>query len=379
MHSALGSGVPAVAADGCGALNAKRCQQEKACIWHQNACERQPAQPPHDRPFPRTCNNGHTWEECFDVEACAAGAPGPTPDAKWAIVFTHTNSQEWPFRGVHEDTMGPLRRLANRLGNTDILLMLPEEGAVTGYDDRGEPWKTMPLRADMQRKLRALGVKVKTVPWALPPGMRFVVKDNKEWCGGMDFVRLHILGLKGYAAVAYYDTDMRLTGRGDPAAPLRCAAKGHFLATGGPLSPLNIGFFAVKPMPGLMEAAVHFARAADFDMETGSGWGGAGIAPMKMEFPGRQLAKEFGYPGYPGSWCGQGFLHTLFYKQTAAVAEAFRHAGIERPRAQHLDRCVWNFMGEKGCHEQEKDFDCNRIVMFHKNGQWCKLPKVGRW
>lgn len=370
LHQQQHRGWP-VEPEECKTLGIQACKKANQCLWHQGACEAFQWTPFTDLPYPRTCNNGTWYGECFDVDACAKGAPGPTPDAKWAFVFTHTVSLEkGPFGGIPNATLGPLRALADRLGNTDILLIKPPRGTAVNYH-KGFTYKTRPVKAKVAKMLHAQGVKVLEVPWVLPPKMRFTGYDD-YWCGAMDFIRLHILGLQGYAAVAYFDTDTILTGQGDPTAPLRCAAKGNFLAAGGIMSPLNSGFFAVRPDPRLLAAAVRFAETADYDRQMGTGWGSAGLAPWKRGLP---VDVE-----YPGSSCGQGFLHTLFYKTTDGILEAFRHAGIRRPQAGHLDRCAWNFQGERDCGpwpQVEQDFDCDKIVMIHKEGAKCTRASLG--
>merc|ERR1719433_1221999 len=95
-------------------------------------------------------------------------------------------------------------------------------------------------------------------------------------CGSQDLVRLHVLGLEGYDAVAYYDTDVQF--QGDVTPVLRCAAQDRFLTTnGGVGEALNVGFFAFKPSLALFQAALAFAREADYSEFTG--WGQSGWSP----------------------------------------------------------------------------------------------------
>ena len=59
---------------------------------------------------------------------------------------------------------------------------------------------------------------------------------------------------QGYDAIAYYDNDVEI--QGDITPILRCAASGKFLSTNGPLAPLNLGFFALKPDKRLFQASL---------------------------------------------------------------------------------------------------------------------------
>merc|ERR1712217_300323 len=114
--------------------------------------------------------------------------------------------------------------------------------------------------------------------------------------GPMDLMRLHVFSLQGYDAVVYYDSDVEL--QGDVMPVLRCAATGRLLTTSGTMSPINVGFIAVRPDPRMLRAAIAFAQNASFDRSTG--WAGGGFAPATFKSVGAE--------------CGQGFMHTLYYK-----------------------------------------------------------------
>ncbi|CAK0833398.1 unnamed protein product [Prorocentrum cordatum] len=185
--------------------------------------------------------------------------------------------------------------------------------------------------------------------------MRFEGKAAK--CLGKDMFRIHVFGLEEYAAVAYFDTDTQLTGRGDFSQVMRCAAsKSMFISTSGPMSPLNLGFMAFRPSRLLKEAAVRLAQLANFNMVTG--WGNAGFAPTNRWFTGAE--------------CGQGFVHTLLYKTaSAAVLQAVRETGALLPTAVQVDRCVWNHQHDGPC----KNGGCSNIRLIHKEG-WSKCKKM---
>merc|ERR1712194_655054 len=113
--------------------------------------------------------------------------------------------------------------------------------------------------------------------------------------------------------------------------------------------------FALKPHKSLLDASVHFAQTANYDDFTG--WGNAGQAPHRGSFA--------------GSECGQGFLHTLFYKTSStAVQASIKHAKATMPKALQVDRCTWNYQKGWGC---DQDLDCNNVVLIHKEGGCAKL------
>jgi hypothetical protein len=188
-----------------------------------------------------------------------------------------------------------------------------------------------------------------------PPNMRF--QGQAATCLGKDMFRIHVFGLEEYAAVAYFDTDTQLTGRGDFSQVMRCAAsKNMFISTSGPMSPLNLGFIALKPSRLLKEAAIRLAQIADFNMATG--WGNAGFAPGKKWFTGAE--------------CGQGFVHTMLYKTaSASVRQAVEETGASLPAAVQVDRCIWNHQHDGPC----KNGGCSSIVMIHKD-LWTKAASL---
>merc|ERR1719424_551975 len=99
--------------------------------------------------------------------------------------------------------------------------------------------------------------------------------------------------------------------------------------TGDALGPVNMGVFAVKPSKELMEASVLFLQSAAYSQLTG--WSNAGFGPFKGP--------------YVGSECGQGFLHTMFFKQDyPPIQEAAQQAGIKLPPGKMIDLCRWNYL-----------------------------------
>lgn len=323
----------------CDVLGLAGCRKRGDCLWHKKGCQQVPANTKRSN-----CNDGSNWVDCFDVDRCANGMPGPTPDARWAFVLT--DSLEHPFKGLDEDNLKPLREAAERHGNTDILLLVPNRGAETnGWHDKVKH----SITHDQEKALLQQNVTMRKVAWALPPGRLYRPKLN--WCGARDFIRLHVLGLEPYAAVAYMDSDIQLTGRGNIGNLMKCAASGHFLSSSGPLSPLNSGLFAVRPSSTLLKAAVKFAEVADYRKMTG--WAGAGQAPGPRD--------------HIGAECGQGFLHTLLYKSNAPEVQlAVTKAGATAhwPKAVQMERCIWNRQHGTGC---SKDAGCKDVVAIHKS------------
>lgn len=263
---------------------------------------------------------------CFDVETCAAG--GPTK-GRYAFVFTYTGKAPANFLPYIESAANQ----ADGDSTFDLILIMPKEDAKQ-------------LDSEQRQRMTAYNVQLKEVDWAVPPNMKFTRKEN--WCGFQDFVRLHALGLEGFDAVAYYDTDIQF--QGDVTPVFRCAAQDRFLTTnGGVGEPLNVGFFAFKPSSALLQAALAFAKQADFDEHTG--WGESGWTPAG------------GY--YVGGECGQGFFHHLFYKQFQKASQAaFAEAGLAPGSlvTQQIDRCTWNYQTSYNC----EGFDCSRVRAHHK-------------
>jgi hypothetical protein len=270
----------------------------------------------------------------MDVEACAANV---APGGKFAFVLTHVgyaNENFLPYIGAMR-----AKALAN---NIDILMVMTKSDAKEF------------LRDSHRKKLKDNGVKLVEVDWAVPPNMKFTRPER--WCGGIDLIRLQALGLEGYDAVSYYDADVEM--HGDVMAPLKCASTGVLISTnGGVGEPFNVGFFAVRPDPKYMKAALSFAKLASFDDKVG--WAESGFAPSG------------GY--YVGAECGQGFFHTLFYKAVSNSSkvgrQALQEAGLLSPGynllATQIDKCVWNYQTSYQC---KSGFDCSRVAAHHKPG-----------
>lgn len=263
------------------------------------------------------------------------------------------------FKGLTNQTVKPLVQYARRLQNTDVLLVVPKAGtplwnARKHGEKRGAKDYAVGLTDEQKADLERQGVLLHEVDWLFPPDMKFSGKGAN--CLGKDIFRLHVLGLEPYAAVAYFDTDTQLTGRGDFSQVMRCAASRNMLiTTSGPLSPLNLGFMALRPNRRLKEAGIRLAQLADYSKATG--WGDAGHAPSKTPFVGAE--------------CGQGFVHTLMYKTTSpSVVQAVEETGASLPTAVQVNRCIWNHQHDGPC----KQGGCQSIVMLHKD-LWSQCKK----
>jgi len=274
------------------------------------------------------CNNGEQTVNCLDVEQCAVGGP---EKGKYAFIFTYTGKP-------HKDFLPHIDSVAMQSdGNStfDRILIMTKDDAKQ-------------LSEEQRQRMKEYNVRLMEVDWAVPPNMKFT-RDG--WCGSQDLVRLHALAVDGYDAVAFYDSDIEF--QGDVTPVLRCAARGRFLTTNGGMGEaLNVGFFATKPSPRLLQAALAFAREADYNDETG--WAESGWEPAN------------GY--YVGGECGQGFFHHLFYKQEKNVSKlALAEAGFTPGSlvAQQIDRCTWNYQTNFDC----QDFDCSLVRAHHKPNQ----------
>eukprot|EP00440_Ansanella_granifera_P071256 gb/GFBE01077338.1/.p1 GENE.gb/GFBE01077338.1/~~gb/GFBE01077338.1/.p1 ORF type:complete len:345 (+),score=82.47 gb/GFBE01077338.1/:1-1035(+) len=283
----------------------------------------------HSRPLPKDacpncCHLGSKEAPCLDVDACAANGPA---NGKYAIAMS--------FYGKPKDSMLPyiesMRKAANLANNADLLMVMRESDAAF-------------MTPHQKEMFQNYSVKLVNVTWDTPPNMKSYL--GEYWCGHQDFIRLHILGIEGYDAIAYYDTDIEF--QGDITPVLKCAASGKFLTTNGGMGEaLNVGFFATKPDKRLVEASVNFARDNEYDKFTS--WG-------KMEW-----APAGGY--YVGGECGQGFFYSLFYKTGGAAQKALESVGLSALDAAQIDRCVWNYQTSFMC---KKDFDCSTVRAHHK-------------
>eukprot|EP00929_Paragymnodinium_shiwhaense_P097222 TRINITY_DN58988_c0_g1_i1.p1 TRINITY_DN58988_c0_g1~~TRINITY_DN58988_c0_g1_i1.p1 ORF type:complete len:695 (+),score=157.69 TRINITY_DN58988_c0_g1_i1:109-2193(+) len=294
-----------------------------------------PMIPPEHQVCNSCCNDGDKIVPCMDVEACAASAP-ENPNAKYAFVLTHVGTNYDGFL----PNLGSMRLQAKK-HNIDIVLIITKEDA-TAMDKKAK------------KLLVANDVKVKEVDWAVPPNMLFTRPER--WCGAVDLIRLQAIALEGYDAVSYYDADVQM--QGDVVAPLKCASTGVLISTNGGIGePFNVGFFALKPDPRLMQAAMNFAQMANFSDR--SGWAESGFAPSG------------GY--YVGGECGQGFFHTLFYKKSSKIGrQAMESAGLldeSEFLATQIDKCLWNYQTDYQC---KWEFKCEHVRAHHKPARYAK-------
>jgi len=294
--------------------------------------------PPPKKGCANCCHDGERWGvPCFDVEACASQA---LTGGKYAFVYAQVGPPRWPWLTFIDSMHRQAQLLASRSnGTAEIVVLIPPKDA--------QRFSSQHLKL-----IEKYSVRVIEVPWTLPPALRWWPKDwwpgkPDGWCGPQDLVRLHVLGLDDYDAVAFYDQDIEF--QGDAAPVLLCASTGRFLSTsGGVGEPLNVGFFALRPDRRLLKAAELFAEGISFDRKTG--WGSSGFKPADGYFIGAE--------------CGQGYVHSLIYqKHSIRARHALLAAGLSEVSAVQLDRCVWNYQTGSGCPAR---FDCNLVQVHHK-------------
>lgn len=309
----------------------------------QAAAARRRRSAPHARVCKHCCNDGEHYVPCLDVDACAAKA---SRSGRYALVNVHVGVPRWPWLTSADSLRAQADAVARETNSTvDLLLIMLKTDAKK-------------LGCKQRLVIARYGIKVVEVPWALPPTLRWHPKywspgSAVGWCGPMDLVRLHVLAMEEYDAVAFYDQDIEF--QGDVMPVLRCASTGLFLSTSGGIGePLNVGFFALRPDRRLLRAAEIWSKNASYSETTG--WSLSGFAPSGGN--------------YVGAECGQGFFHTLFYKRKSlpvrrALAAAGLH-GLDAPvgvDAAQLDLCIWNYQGGTQC---PSDYDCELVQVHHK-------------
>ncbi|CAJ1346054.1 unnamed protein product [Effrenium voratum] len=283
----------------------------------------------HQLPLVQGCRNCCSEDDrnapCLDVESCAAAGPAK---GHYAMALSHWGRPSEGMLG----SIKSMRAAADLLGQTDLIMVMLKSDAES-------------MTPRIEKLFQKWGIKLHTVDWDVPPDMKHHPKT--DWCGHQDLIRLHVLGLEGYDAVAYFDGDCEF--QGDITPMMRCAASGKFLSTSGGMGEaLNVGFFATRPDRRLVQAAVFFARENAYDHDTG--WGGVGWAP------------NGGY--YVGGECGQGFFYTLFYRKSEGSRRALQSVGLwESFQSAQLDRCIWNYQTDSSCVE---DLDCRHVRVHHK-------------
>ncbi|CAJ1426120.1 unnamed protein product, partial [Effrenium voratum] len=233
---------------------------------------------------PHCCYHGEKEVPCLDVEQCAE--KGPT-NGRYAIVMSYV--------GKPRDKMLPyirsMQAAAAMANNADIVMVMRKSDSQHMTQHQKELFQNH-------------SIKLLDVDWDTPPKMKGYREGG--WCGHQDFIRLHVLGMEGYDAVAYYDTDVEF--QGDITPVLRCAASGKFLSTNGGLGePLNVGFFALRPDKRLFQAAMNFALDANFSTHTN--WGEMGWKPANGYFIGGE--------------CGQGAMFGSRKKKLAPEMPGF--------------------------------------------------------
>ncbi|CAD7922148.1 unnamed protein product [Amoebophrya sp. A25] len=245
------------------------------------------------------------------------------------------------------------QRILEEANDVEVDIVLLVHPGRTLEKQNYDPMTSSSLLAELQKPPYSTMVKIKRVPWTIPPSSLFD-KGNAGWCGEQDLVRLHALALTDYHAIAYYDSDVEL--RGSYTDLFHCVDGMDVVltTTGGIGEPLNVGFFALKPKTALLEAAKEFSMTATFEPKKG-GWANAGFWPSQYYFIGAE--------------CGQGYWLTFFYRlDNAKVQAAYKKAGVplDSVRAASIDRCVWNYQTSSGCETPSKLPTCELVRGHHK-------------
>ena len=158
------------------------------------------------------CGGGGPRGACLNLETCAAG--NRNGRAKYA--FAMVDDLRSATRAFTAVGLRSVIRAAARHG-ADALLVVPEDGVAA-----------FPLSADERAVLQKHNVGIKTTAWNPQAG-----PGGGGGGGGVDerWLVLQVLGLPGYDAVVYVDNGVSVGG--DFALPLKCAARGRFIASAG--------------------------------------------------------------------------------------------------------------------------------------------------
>eukprot|EP00041_Stephanoeca_diplocostata_P020625 m.464645 g.464645 ORF g.464645 m.464645 type:complete len:693 (+) comp21622_c0_seq10:273-2351(+) len=288
---------------------------------------------------------------CLDVHHCAKRWRADVDGSRFAFVVTDDLRRPANMIGRRKPRSlqysASRQRLldAARAHNADVVILVPEDN-LTDY----------PISADEHAYFEEHNIRLRRCPWAIPPQH----KARVTGCSAMDLIRLNAFRLEEYDAIILYDADVTIFG--DVSSVFKCAAQNYLLTTTGPLSPLNLGFVALKPNTTMVRVAEYFLARADFVYAPKDGprhlggWDSVGYQPTASNFVG-------------GS-CGQGLLWALFYKNgerntTALLDESWTVHRAMRPKTFQLDRCIWNYQcdARAGC---GRDFKCTDVRSMHK-------------
>eukprot|EP00040_Diaphanoeca_grandis_P013589 m.68782 g.68782 ORF g.68782 m.68782 type:complete len:608 (+) comp23992_c0_seq1:377-2200(+) len=300
---------------------------------------------------------------CLDVDHCAARYTGR---GKFAFVNTDDLRRK-PWEGPEKAKWS--RPLPNKTATIRFIAQARAMGADYLFvvpADTNNPLTQLELDF-----YNSHGAKVVEVPWSNIPGMD-MTKERYKHCNygpNMDFIKTNVFGLDDYDAIVVYDGDVVVYG--DITPIFKCAAQNYFLSASGPNSPMNMGFLAFKPSKKLRQAAILYGQSSTYSTETA--WNGLGFSPVDGDHP------PVVGGGFNAAACGQGFFWTFFYKQGEKYApsldRAFVQAGIERPQAFQVDRCIWNYQNEYQDKQCAPDFQCSQVRAVHKKH---KITKQGK-
>uniref|UniRef100_A0A061SH77 Hexosyltransferase n=1 Tax=Tetraselmis sp. GSL018 TaxID=582737 RepID=A0A061SH77_9CHLO len=237
--------------------------------------------------------------------------------SKHAFVFPHDLRTSVDVEGLAE-ALGFIRTFhSNNI--TDILLLIP-------------PRKITRDLESVLFKYRAAVVR-RRIP-EVSPSVFLWSERRRNCCSWREYLKLTAWTLVQYDSVIVIDIDQRVLQTLDNI--FACASRGYFLYTSGPLSPLNAGFFALRPLYPIYDDMVTQLAQVTFRPSDGFEGTGFGKPGWFRDNPPKNRTLTHAPYGAEGP---QGFLYYYFVlKRSHLERYAYRPA--------ELDRCIWNYQKE---------------------------------
>jgi hypothetical protein len=137
-------------------------------------------------------------EGIIDPDECGKDVP-PLAPGDSAIVYTH-NLANSP---INLDSLARMVGYGDQHGIDVVMLLTRDEPDTSEWNTQAKShgWRLGQVRAvtaHEQTTMAKLGVKVKRVPWAIPPNLDHMTQG----CASMDLIRLHVFNLTEYGAIA---------------------------------------------------------------------------------------------------------------------------------------------------------------------------------
>lgn len=214
--------------------------------------------PPKSRPM---CLKNHSEAPCFDMTQCRPGTA-----KRPAITFAFDFAVPWTkSRHVSER----ISKAAKAVGAA-VILMIPAQHAL----DATHANRSV-LSHSLRKELEQF-YDIVEVPWITPPNLSQGIPLYGGCCGAREFMKLHATGMDQYDAVINLDNDVDMVG---PVGRLRhlfdCIASGMLLTTRGQASPVNGGFFGIRPQKDLLKEVLLDLESTHVSLGPG-GWNGYG-------------------------------------------------------------------------------------------------------